>query len=126
VKEITRRSVPDWTASFLWQGYRFLPGLWRRYGTGGREIRLLGERAVCLVGAEAAELLYDQRRFTRAGTLPGAVRRTLVRDGGVQGWTAPHTGTGRRCSCTCWLPGPSKRWPDRRRHTGDRVSGPAA
>lgn len=85
MSEITSRTGVDRTASFLWQGYEFLPRLWRRYGTGGCEIRLLGRRTVCLVGAEAMELLYDQRRFQRAGALPGAVRHTLVGDGGVQG-----------------------------------------
>lgn len=85
MSQIVARPGLDRTAGFLWQGYRFLPGLWRRYGPGGCEIRLLGERTICLVGAEAAELLYDQRRFRRAGTLPGPVRHTLVGEGGVQG-----------------------------------------
>jgi fatty-acid peroxygenase len=74
----------DRTLSMLRQGYRFLPEHRRRYGADLFEIRVLGQRTICLVGAEAARLLYDSTRFRRAGALPLPVRRTLVGEHGVQ------------------------------------------
>jgi fatty-acid peroxygenase len=74
----------DQTLGLMREGYEFLPNRRRRYGSDVYEIRLLGRRAICLVGPEAAELLYDDSRFQRAGAMLGPIRATLVGKGGVQ------------------------------------------
>lgn len=74
----------DQTPALLREGYLYLSHR-RPPGADVYQMRLLGERATCLVGAEAAALIYDQRRFQRAGALPGPVRNTLTGDGAVQG-----------------------------------------
>lgn len=84
-------AVLDRTALLLWEGYRFLSRRRERYDAGIFETRLWGRRTICLVGAEAARLLYDEELFERAGVLPRPVQRTLVGEGGVQGLDgSPH------------------------------------
>lgn len=85
--------LADQTRALLREGYRFLSNRRERYGSDVFEIRVLGRRAICLVGAEGARLLYDETRFQRAGVLPWPVRATLVGNGGVQGLDgAAHLG----------------------------------
>jgi fatty-acid peroxygenase len=67
----------DRTPEALAKGYRFLPDTFRRKQADITEIRLLGRRAVCITGKEAAEIFYDERRFERAGALPIFVQKTL-------------------------------------------------
>jgi fatty-acid peroxygenase len=49
------------------------------------EARLLFEPTLCLCGSAAARLVYDPRRFERAGAAPSWIRATLFGEGGVQG-----------------------------------------
>jgi hypothetical protein len=69
---IPTRAGPDRTAGLLVEGYPFLAERRRRWGSGPHadghavELRLLGERAVCVGGPEAAGLFYDPVRFRRA------------------------------------------------------------
>lgn len=65
--------------------YRFIGRAGRRKGVHVFETRFLLEPATTLRGAEAAELFYDPDLFQRDGAMPGAVRKTLLGDGGVQG-----------------------------------------
>lgn len=74
----------DQTLALLREGYGFLPGRRERYGCDVFDIRLLGERTTCLVGADAARLLYDGSRFRRTGAMPAPVLQTLMGRGGVQ------------------------------------------
>ena len=48
------------------------------------ETRILGQRTLCLVGPEAAELFYDAHLFRRAGAAPLPVQLTLFGRKGVQ------------------------------------------
>jgi fatty-acid peroxygenase len=92
VVDLPRRRY-DQTIGLLREGYEFFPNRRRRYGSDVFEVRLLGRRTICLVGAEAARLLYDESRFERAGAMPRPVRATLVGNGGVQGMDdAAHRG----------------------------------
>lgn len=47
-------------------------------------MRLLGLKAICLHGAEAAELFYNPDLFIRKGAIPPPVQKTLLGENGVQ------------------------------------------
>jgi fatty-acid peroxygenase len=74
----------DRSASLLLDGYRFGERLRREAGTDVVRTRLLGGRAVVVVGAEAARLVYDPERFERATALPMGVQKTLTGTRAVQ------------------------------------------
>ena len=85
----TRTSVPhdtslDRSLSLLREGYNLLPHLRRRYQSDIFTLRILGQEAVCLSGAEGAELFYDQTHFKREGALPRRILTTLMGQDGVQ------------------------------------------
>ncbi|MDX5435734.1 MAG: cytochrome P450 [Pontibacter sp.] len=48
------------------------------------ETRLLGEKAICLHGEDAAKIFYNNDYFWRKGVLPKRVQNTLMGTGGVQ------------------------------------------
>jgi fatty-acid peroxygenase len=82
---IPRERALDSTIPLLRDPYRFIPTRARRHGADLFEARLLLRRTVCMTGPEAARLFYDPERFERRGAMPGAVRKTLLGEGGVQG-----------------------------------------
>jgi len=63
--------------------YRFLLDQRMRRGTDVFELRLPGRRVIGMGGAQAAQLFYDQTRFSREGAIPKAVQKALVGVGGV-------------------------------------------
>src|SRR3954454_1720474 len=69
--------------------YGFIGRRARLTGRDAFVTRLFGRRAVCLTGPEAAELFYDEARFTRAAAAPVPVQLTLFGRGGVQGLDGP-------------------------------------
>lgn len=75
----------DRTIPLLLEGYRFLPRRWRSQNSDVFDVRLLGERVICLHGPDAAEMFYDPYRFERSGATPLRVRKTLLGEGGVHG-----------------------------------------
>jgi hypothetical protein len=124
---IPTRAGLDCTAGLLLEGYPFLADCRRRWETvplaGGRavELRLLGERAVCVGGPEGVRLFYDPERFRRRDAVPRPLAGTLFGRGRSTCWTARPTGTARRCSCRCWM----RRPPARSLVRGLRRPGPA-
>lgn len=60
----------DHTAAFLSQGYRFISSRCQRYESDLFATRLFLRPVVCMMGAEAAEVMYVPDRFTRRGGLP--------------------------------------------------------
>jgi cytochrome P450 len=80
---VPTRAGLDRTAGLLLEGYPFLAERRRRWGSGphadGRavELRLLGERAVCVGGPEAVGLFYDPERFRRRDAIPRPLAFTL-------------------------------------------------
>ena len=74
----------DSTLSFLREGYNFLPHRRHRYQSNIFRMRLMGEPAVCLSGAEGAALFYDNNRFQRTGAIPRRIQTTLMGEHGVQ------------------------------------------
>ncbi len=81
----------DSTLALLNDPYRFIGNRCKRLKSNLFQTRLLLQPTICMTGAEAAELFYDSRRFTRIGAAPEPVRATLFGKGGVQGLDGhPH------------------------------------
>ncbi len=81
----------DSSLALLREGYTFLPRRRHRYQSDIFGLRLLGEPAVCLSGAEGAALFYDDTRLQRAGAVPRRIQSTLMGLHGIQTLDdAPH------------------------------------
>lgn len=75
----------DRTLSVLKEGYEFIMNRSESLDSDVFETRIMGEKAICLTGSEAAELFYDDTRFRRRDAAPSRVEKTLFGEGGVQG-----------------------------------------
>lgn len=75
----------DNTLPLLWQGYEFISGKCHSLDSDVFQTRLLLRDVICMQGAEAAALFYDQDKFQRNGAMPSRAQKTLVGVGGVQG-----------------------------------------
>src|SRR3954462_884760 len=74
----TPRDRPfDSTFAILREGYEFIWNRCRRLQTDLFTARILGQRAVCIHGAEAAAIFYDEGKFQRRGALPRRVVTSL-------------------------------------------------
>ncbi|MCW2864219.1 MAG: fatty acid alpha hydroxylase, cytochrome [Actinoallomurus sp.] len=73
----------DRSVTFLAEGYTFFVRRFQRWGSDAFEIRLLGRRALCTRGREAAQLFYDGSRVRQARMVPRPIRRTLFGEGAV-------------------------------------------
>lgn len=81
---IPRDRAFDATLALLREGYPFIQRRRQRLGADSFRTRVMGRRAVCLHGPEAAALFYDGARVQRGGAAPRRVVRTLFGEGGVQ------------------------------------------
>jgi fatty-acid peroxygenase len=70
MSSIPRDPSPDSTLALLSEGYSFIRNRCRRFGSDVFEARLMLTRAVCMMGAEAAEQFYHPGRFTRRYAMP--------------------------------------------------------
>ncbi|MGV2982721.1 cytochrome P450 [Microbacterium sp. AGC85] len=75
----------DDSVSILTRGYDFGAHIWRRVRAGARSapMRLLGDEAILVRGAEGVELFYDERLIARHGAMPAIVQETLFGHGSV-------------------------------------------
>lgn len=80
-----RDPAPESTIRVLREGYRYVTNRCEELGSDVFEARILLRRTICMRGAEAARLFYDEERFRRRGAAPRRVRKTLFGEGGVQG-----------------------------------------
>jgi fatty-acid peroxygenase len=71
----------DNSLPLLTEGYAWLPDRRRRSPT--FRTRLMGRRAVCIGGVDAARFFYDERNIRRHGAIPGPVLSTLFGHGAV-------------------------------------------
>ncbi|WP_078392714.1 cytochrome P450 [Shouchella patagoniensis] len=83
-QSIPKEEGKDHTLDVLREGYLFISNRAQGFQSDLFQSKLLGEDAICLRGAEAAELFYDQDKFTREGAAPKRVLKTLFGEGGVQ------------------------------------------
>ncbi len=82
--ELPRDQRLESTLALHAEGYLFIPRRCRRYRSDAFLARLMLQDTICMSGAAAAELFYDEQRFQRAGAAPVGLNRTLFGRGGVQ------------------------------------------
>jgi fatty-acid peroxygenase len=71
--------------TLLREGYSYISNRCQSFQSNVFETRLLGEKAYCMRGQEAAKVFYDNQRFKREGAAPKRAQKTLLGEGGVQG-----------------------------------------
>ncbi|VEF47423.1 fatty acid alpha hydroxylase, cytochrome P450 [Bacillus freudenreichii] len=84
LNQIPREEGMDHSVSLLREGYMFIPNRRQSLQSDVFETRLLGQKAICMGGKEAAEIFYDHDKFKRAGAAPKRVQQTLFGVKGVQ------------------------------------------
>lgn len=85
IKKIPNDVTIDNSLSMLLEGYLFIQNRCIRYKTDIFKTRLLGQKAICISGEEAAKIFYDNNYFKRKGVAPKRVQKTLTGQNGVQG-----------------------------------------
>jgi len=89
MSQLREESIPvestDVSVSMLRSGYPYISDRLRRWGTEAFQARLLGRPTVFLRGRSAAQMFYDNTKFTRVGAIPPPVRGTLFGKGTVHG-----------------------------------------
>jgi fatty-acid peroxygenase len=73
----------DNSMSLIKEGFHFLPNRREELGSDIFETRLMGRKAVCMSGEEAAEVFYDNDKFKRKGALPKPLQLSLFGTGSV-------------------------------------------
>ena len=82
--KIPREEGIDHSLSLLREGYMYILNKRRSLNSDIFETRLLGKKAICMGGQEAAELFYDTEKFKRKDAAPNQVVQTLFGKDGVQ------------------------------------------
>ncbi|WP_065410688.1 cytochrome P450 [Pseudobacillus wudalianchiensis] len=83
------RSIPkekglDHTLALLKEGYNFIPERRSELQSDIFQTRILGQKAICIAGEEAASVFYDENLFTRKGAAPKRVQKTLFGENAIQ------------------------------------------
>jgi len=81
--QIPRDPAFDSTLAILNDGYEFIENRCRRFGSDLFTTRIMGTKAVCMHGREAAEIFYDEARFQRHSALPRRVVTSLFGKGAI-------------------------------------------
>jgi fatty-acid peroxygenase len=79
-----RTAAIDSTLLLFRDGYTFIWKRCQRFGSDVFQTRLLGQKAVCMHGRDAARLFYDESKMERAHALPRRMLTTLFGKAGVQ------------------------------------------
>ncbi len=74
----------DHTLSLLREGYMYILNRRRSFNSDVFETRLLGKKAICMGGKEAAEIFYDPEKFKRESSAPNRIKQTIFGKSGVQ------------------------------------------
>jgi fatty-acid peroxygenase len=82
---IPRTRAPDSSLALLREGYLFIGRRCQRLGSDVFLTHLMLKPTICMLGKDAAEVFYDERRFSRANAAPARLLDTLLGRGGVQG-----------------------------------------
>lgn len=75
----------DSTLSLIKEGFNFIPSRRAELGSDIFETRLLGQKAVCMAGEEAADLFYNNKYFKRQNAAPKPLKKSLLGEGGIHG-----------------------------------------
>jgi fatty-acid peroxygenase len=103
--DIPHTPALDSTLALLKDGYEFIWKRCQRWNTDLFTTRILGMKAVCIHGREAAELFYDTDKFQRHGALPRRVVTSLFGKGAIH--TLDDAAHRQRKSAFLSLMGPS-------------------
>lgn len=82
---IPRAKGIDNSLSLIKEGFHFLPNQRKEVESDIFKTRILGQKAICICGEEAAEVFYDNDKFKRKGALPKPLKMSLFGDGSVHG-----------------------------------------
>lgn len=82
--QIPREEGIDHSLDFLKEGYHFILNRRQSLQSNVFETRILGKKAICMVGKEAAQIFYDTTKFKRSGAAPNRVIQTLFGKNSVQ------------------------------------------
>jgi len=74
----------DHSIGFLKEGYHFILNRSEKLHSNVFETRILGKKAICMIGEEAAQLFYDPKKFQRKDAAPNRVVQTLFGKNSVQ------------------------------------------
>lgn len=76
--------LPDDTLTLAIEGYGFIGNRCRVLGRDVFETRIMLQRTICMLGADAARVFYDAEHMQREGAAPQRLQATLFGRGGVQ------------------------------------------
>lgn len=74
----------DSTIPLVRTGYPYLKNRFEHYQTDIFQMRLLGEKTICIHGEDAAKVFYDSERFKRKGSVPKRIQKSLFGQHAVQ------------------------------------------
>jgi fatty-acid peroxygenase len=83
-KKIPKEKGIDHSLSLMREGYMYILNRRRSFNSEIFGTRLLGKKAICLGGKEAAEVFYDTEKFKRKDAAPNRAVQTLFGKNGVQ------------------------------------------
>ena len=89
-KQMPREEGIDHSLSLMREGYMYILNRRRSFNSEVFETRLLGKKAICMGGKEAAELFYDNEKFKRKNAAPNRAIQTLFGQNGVQSLDGAH------------------------------------
>ncbi|MGY4691608.1 cytochrome P450 [Salibacterium sp. K-3] len=75
----------DHTINLLAEGFHFISNRREQFQSNIFQTRIMGQKAICLSGKEAAGVFYDNNFFQRKEAAPKRVKKTLFGQNGVQG-----------------------------------------
>lgn len=89
-KQIPREEGIDHSLSLVREGYMYILNRRRSLNSDIFETRLLGKKAICIGGKEAAEIFYNTENFKRKSAAPNRAVQTLFGKNGVQALDGQH------------------------------------
>lgn len=82
--QMPREEGIDHSLSLIREGYMYILNRRQSFNSNVFETRLLGKKAICMLGKEAAEVFYDTEKFKRKNAAPNRAVQTLFGKNGVQ------------------------------------------
>src|SRR5690625_4874925 len=83
-EQMPREEGLDHSLNLIREGYLYILNRRRSFNSNVFETRLLGKKAICMGGEEAAKLFYDTDKFMRHQAAPNRAIQTLFGKDGVQ------------------------------------------
>ncbi|WP_328220015.1 cytochrome P450 [Ureibacillus terrenus] len=84
INEIPKDEGIDHSFALLKEGYEYILNRRKNFQSNIFETRILGRKAICIGGKEAAQLFYDDTKFERQDAAPNRVIETLFGKNAVQ------------------------------------------